>query len=146
MHKKTDNLTIAPATRRPVRRASRPLFVESTARAITKEQPRRAVEPTVRDFVYAVKSELRSPSMGHPLVVPPALAVDEVYRTKGRAIAKMREVVDSERAFEVARGRKDPHSPAWLNAVPATYDAESIQVTRADGMILRFFVDRMPLV
>lgn len=83
--------------------------------------------------------------MGHPLVVPPSLFVDEVYRSKDRAVAKMREVANAEIAFEIARGRSDPHSPAWLNAVPADPKAESVQVTRADGMILRIFVDRIPL-
>lgn len=99
----------------------------------------------MRDFVYAVKSELRSPATGHPIVIPPSLFVDEVYRSKDRAVAKMRDVVNSEIAFEIARGREDPHSPVWLNAVLSDPKAESVQVTRADGMILRIFVDRIPL-
>ena len=99
------------------------------------------------DSVWVVKSELRSPATGHPLVQPSMLVVDEAYRSKERAVKKMRDVVNSEVAFEIARARSAPRSPAWLNAIPVVDpDATSIQVTRADSMILRYFVEAIPLV
>lgn len=147
-HKDIDSFTITPATRRTPRRDLRPLSTESTTRArIPHPQTRKAKKLTMRDFVYVVKSELRSPYVGHPLVVPPSLLVDEVYRSKDRAAAKMREVVNAEIAFEIARGREEAPNPhTWTNAVLSDPKAESMQVTRADGMILRFFVDRIPLL
>ena len=139
-HNSKGLLTMSAPTRRTMRREGR-----TSIKAAAKPQ---AELQTMRgDSVWVVKSELRSPATGHPLVQPPMLVVDEAYRSKERAVKKMRDVVDSEVAFEIARARSNPHSPAWLNAIPVVDpDAASIQVTRADSMILRYFVEAIPLV
>ena len=147
-HKDSDNFTIAPATRRSVRRVARPLHFESDSmQRKPQAQPQADAKRRGGDFVYAVKVEVRSPDTGHPLVEPPSLAVDEVYLTKEKAIEKMQVIVNSARAFEIARARTDPHNPAWVNIVCGMDSrTESWEVVRADGMILSYFVDKMPLM
>jgi len=147
-HKDLNSLTIAPATRRTTRRVARPLCIESTAKQDNPQDcPKGAVKPTIKDFVYVVKCELRSPAPGHPIVQPPSLVVDEAYLFREKAIAKMQEVVSVSRAFEIARARNDPHSPGWVNIVCGMdSQTDSWEVVRADGMIQRFFVDRFSVV
>jgi len=141
-HNSKGLLTMPAPTRRTMRREGRTSVKEAA-------KPQAALQPFCKagDSVWVVKSELRSPATGHPLVQPPMLVVDEAYRSKDRAVKKMRDVVNSEVAFEIARARSNPHSPAWLNAILGVdADAMSIQVTRADSMILRYFVEAIPLV
>ena len=129
------------------RRIERRVMRRAVAVAERRTMPRAKESLRHSELVYAVKCEVRSPATGHPLVEPPLLAVDEVYRHRLSALAKMREIVDSEIAFEMSRARTNPHSPAWLNAIrPFDSDAESVEVTRADGMIVRYFVDGIPLL
>ena len=129
-------------TRRTGRRVCRPP-IKTSRKTEVKPQPKTASG----DFVYAVKSELRSSETGHPLLEPPTFAVDEVYRTMEMATAKMQAIVHSAIAFELARARTDPHSPAWSNIVCGmNSQTTSWEVVRADGMILSYFVDKIPIL
>lgn len=129
---------------------------ETKAHAATRRTARRVLRsphaegaegrPTVGDVVYAVRSEVRSPTAGHPLVEPPSLAVDEVYRTRELAVAKLHSVVEGARAYELSRAAMHPHSLAWLNSVPLLDPkAESVVVPRLDGMLQRYFIEGIPV-
>lgn len=98
------------------------------------------------ESVYVVKVETRSPDAGHPVVIPAALAVNECYRTKPYATAVLREMAARHSAYELTRAAHRP-SPASLNVIPAYDDgAESLQVFSMEGMIYRYFIDKMPIV
>ena len=111
-----------------------------------QERQKEATKPNPRDFVYAVKVELRSSAIGHPLVKPSTLAVDELYSTEQKAIDKMQAVVKAAQAFELARASNDPYSPARANVVPIiALNSPRLQVITAEGMIYQYFIDNMPL-
>lgn len=101
----------------------------------------------MNDFVYVVKYEKRSGGeMGHTIILGPSLAVDSAYRTRETARFAMRQIAQSQAAYEVARAGHRP-SPASLNVIPY-YDenVDSLQVLSMEGMIYRYFIDRMPIV
>lgn len=99
------------------------------------------------DAVYVVKVETRNGEQsGHPLIIPAALAVNECYRTKTRARSSMLEIAKATAAMEIARAGRRP-SPASLNVIPNfTEDITSYDVLTADGLILRYKIEPMPLV
>ena len=99
------------------------------------------------DAVYVVKVETRSgDATGHPLIIPPALAVSTAYRTKEKARFAMLEVARATAAMEIARAGHMP-SPASLNVIPY-YDenVDSLQVLTMEGMMYRYVIEQMPLV
>jgi hypothetical protein len=101
----------------------------------------------MNDFVYVVKYEKRNGNeLGHPLILEPSLAVDSAYRTKETARFAMRQIAQSQAAYEVARAGRRP-SPASLNVIPYYDDnVDSLQVLSMEGMIYRYFIDKMPIV
>ena len=109
--------------------------------------PRAKPGTAMEDLVYVVKFEKRSGGeMGHPIILGPTLAVDSAYRTKETARFAMRQIAHGQAAYEIARAGHRP-SPASLNVIPY-YDenVDSLQVLSMDGMIYRYFIDRMPIV
>ena len=100
----------------------------------------------MNDFVYVVKYEKRNGNeLGHPLILEPSLAVDTAYRTKEKARAAMRQIARGYAAYEIARAGNRV-TPASLNVLPAYDDgADSLQVLSMEGMIYRYFIDKMPL-
>ena len=113
----------------------------------TMPHPRPKVEENTMDAVYVVKYEKRSGSdIGHPIILAPSLAVSTAYRTKEKARFAMREIARTQAAYEVARAGHMP-SPASLNAIPY-YDenVDSLQVLTMEGMMHRYFIEKMPLV
>ena len=143
--------TIAPTRRNTLRRAIRPFCIPHEDKAAREAEPQErqmeAAKPDPRDFVYAVKVEVRSPDTGHPLVEPSTLAVDELYSNEQKAIDKMQAIVKAAQAFELARSRNDPYSPAWGNVVPIiALNSPRLQVITAEGMIHQYFIDEMPLM
>ena len=97
------------------------------------------------DFVYVIKAETRSTDTGHPVVIPAELAINECYRDKSKAMVMLLKLMVERAAYEVARTPYKP-SPATLNVIPINDDVESSEVLTADGRIVRFFIDRMPIV
>lgn len=110
-------------------------------------RPRGKERTDSTDAVYVVKVETRDGvHSGHPLVIPAALAVNECYRTKARARFSMLEIAKATAAMEIARAGRRP-SPASLNMIPNfTEDITSYDVLTADGLILRYKIEPMPLV
>ena len=99
------------------------------------------------DAVYVVKYEKRNGNeVGHPIILEPSLAVDTAYRTKEKARAAMRQIARAYAAYEIARAGYRS-SPASLNVIPDYDDGEdSLPVLSMEGMIYRYFIDKMPLV
>ena len=115
-------------------------------RRTPQPMPRANERTDSMDSVYVVKVETRNGEhSGHPLIIPAALAVNECYRTKAKAIASMLEIARRDAAFEIARACGRP-SPASLNAIPFFEECpESFDVLTMDGMIRRYFIEKMPL-
>lgn len=120
--------------------------VRTPRRAEVHPKPLADARTDSLDAVYVVKVETRSGDTGHPLVIPPALAVEECYRTKDKAVGMLREIAARRAAHEVARAAHRP-SPATLNIIPCyTDNIDSLRVLTVEGMIVRYFIVRMPLV
>lgn len=140
-----DIITTEAPRRKERRRACN--FPIQTRRERKEPRPQTKEETVTNDFVYVVKFEKRSGGeMGHTIILGPALAVDSAYRQKETARFAMRQIARSQAGYEVARAGHRP-SPASLNAIPY-YDenVDSLQVLSMEGMIYRYFIDRMPIV
>ena len=99
--------------------------------------------------VFVVKMEVHTMETGHPLFIESKLAVEEVYRSKQSAIARMRELATADSCLQIAwaRAARNRHSEAWLNAIPPMdRDADSIQVTTVNRMINRYFVEAIAIL
>lgn len=132
------------APRRKERRRGLAIYTKAR-RERAKPRPLTKEVTDMLDSVYVVKWEKRSGDTGRPIIQEPSLAVYEGYRTIDKARAAMMDIARLTAALEISRAGHRP-SPASLNVMPAN-DAkiDTIEVLTMDGMICRYFVDRMPI-